>query len=59
MYTKPTLKRFGAFRELTQGGFTGPTDPFGAFNGNPGCSTPVIVNGTTTSTCLQSTPGSR
>lgn len=27
MYTKPTLEKFGSFRELTQVGFGGPNDP--------------------------------
>lgn len=43
MYTKPTLERYGTFRELTQVGFQGASDGV-TFNGAGG---PATGNGCT------------
>ncbi|MBX3173940.1 MAG: lasso RiPP family leader peptide-containing protein [Gemmatimonadaceae bacterium] len=42
MYEKPTLQRFGTFRELTLLGFSSSTDGASIFGiGSPGCSTTI------------------
>lgn len=42
MYEKPTLQRFGSFRELTLLGFASSTDGASIFGiGSPGCSTTI------------------
>ncbi len=38
MYEKPTLEKFGTFRELTQIGFSGATDGFTIIGPPPGSS---------------------
>jgi hypothetical protein len=40
MYEKPTVERFGVFRELTKWGLSGDSDGGAVFGiGSPGCST--------------------
>lgn len=40
MYQKPTLEKFGSFRDLTRLGFASSTDGASIFGiGSPGCST--------------------
>jgi hypothetical protein len=40
MYSKPTLEKFGTFRELTQWGWRSATDGGSILGiGSPGCST--------------------
>lgn len=42
MYEKPTLQRFGTFRELTLLGLNSSTDGASIFGiGSPGCSTTI------------------
>lgn len=42
MYEKPTVQRFGTFRELTQLGFASATDGASILGiGSPGCSTTI------------------
>ncbi len=48
MYQKPTVERFGSFRELTQAGCTGTTDGATFMGSGPSVgSVPRITNGTT------------
>jgi hypothetical protein len=54
MYTKPTIKKFGSFRDLTKVGFANQTDggtAFGTAIGN-NCQWVVIGNNTTTLQCI-------
>ncbi len=48
MYTKPSVEKFGTFRELTQAGCTGASDgrTFEGSGSSVG-STPRVTNGTT------------
>ena len=59
MYQKPTVQRFGTFRDLTRQGFSGSLDgaTFGATNGS-NCQDFDIGGGRTTLTCIIGT-GSR
>ena len=59
MYTKPSVEKFGTFRELTQAGCTGSSDGR-TFNGGDTSvgSTPRVTNGTT-DFCFSSGAGSR
>jgi hypothetical protein len=53
MYQKPTVERFGTFRDLTQQGFNGNNDgiTFNGVNGN-NCQDVDIGGGQTTLTCI-------
>jgi hypothetical protein len=53
MYQKPTVERFGTFRDLTQQGFNGANDgiTFEGANGN-NCQSVVTAGGQTTLTCV-------
>jgi hypothetical protein len=43
VYTKPTLDRFGAVRELTLLGFANASDGFSVLGiSSPGCATPIV-----------------
>jgi hypothetical protein len=56
MYQKPSISRFGTFRDLTLAGCTGSSDGFTAIGSVSVGSTPQ-VDGGTTDICLRS--GSR
>jgi hypothetical protein len=48
MYTKPSVQKFGSFRELTQAGCTGTSDGRTFEGSGPSVgSTPRVTNGTT------------
>ena len=53
MYAKPSVQRFGTFRDLTRQGFDGAVDgaSFGGTNGS-NCQDFDISGGMTTLTCI-------
>jgi hypothetical protein len=59
MYTKPSVSRFGTFRDLTQAGCSGMSDgkTFEGSGASVG-SVPRVTNGTT-DYCFSSNTGSR
>ena len=59
MYQKPSVEKFGTFRELTQAGCTGASDGKTFEGSGPSVGgTPRITNGTT-DFCFTSRGGSR
>ena len=59
MYQKPTVERFGSFRDLTQAGCSGTTDGMTFMGSGPSVgSVPRTTNGTT-DFCFTTRGGSR